>query len=129
LGNAARNLMMAHELTETSRRLADAGVRSLAFKGLALSQLAYGTVAYREFSDLDLLISLQDVDRACAVLSDSGYVYWNKSGVSQRAERRMSYDHSFLRGDVHLELHWRLTPRRIGFAADFDQLWERRVAI
>lgn len=126
IGNATRNLMLAGEIQDLSHDLAAAGVRSLALKGPALSWLAYGSVAYREFSDLDLLVSKVDLERASCVLRERGYAYWNKLGMPQHVERRLSNDHSFVRGDVHLELHWQLTPHRIGFAPDFEELWRRR---
>jgi hypothetical protein len=71
--NATEALRLSGELRRLVVVLEKAGVASLAYKGPALAVRAYGEVALRTYSDLDLLVAPGDVPRASRALVDRGY--------------------------------------------------------
>ena len=68
-----RNRYLASELGAILSALADAGVSVLPFKGVLLAELLYGDLGQRPPGDLDFLVRLRDVRRACDVLVSRGY--------------------------------------------------------
>jgi hypothetical protein len=71
--NAGEALRLAGELRRLVSALEQAGVAALAYKGPALAVRAYGEVALRTYSDLDLLVAPGDVPRAARALAERGY--------------------------------------------------------
>lgn len=71
--NAGEALRLSGELRRLVSALEQAGVAALAYKGPALAVLAYGEVALRTYSDLDLLVAPGDVPRASRALAERGY--------------------------------------------------------
>src|SRR3989442_3474560 len=49
------------------------GIRALAYKGPALAEILYGNVASRQFADLDILVSPDDLPKVRACLAELGY--------------------------------------------------------
>ena len=56
--------VLAADLSVALAALRDAGVRALAFKGVALAAQAYGDFSIRGAGDLDLLVAPEDLERA-----------------------------------------------------------------
>jgi hypothetical protein len=137
--NLRRNLWFAAELLRITKYFADNNLRAIPYKGPVLAQSAYGDLALRSFSDLDLLISPADFPRAKQVLAEIGYQ--PSKPLTPAVERlwlRTGYERSFdgAAGKNLLELQWRLLP--YFYAVDpgparleFDDLWSRshRIAI
>ena len=70
---ARSNLAAAAESIRLQGRFDAAGIRSLHLKGVALAQLAYGSIATKFSQDIDILVSPDDAAAAIAVLQDQGY--------------------------------------------------------
>ncbi|MBW3656541.1 MAG: nucleotidyltransferase family protein [Gemmatimonadetes bacterium] len=71
--NAGEALRLSGELRRLVSALQAAPVAALAYKGPALAVRAYGEVALRTYSDLDLLVAPGDVPRASRALAERGY--------------------------------------------------------
>ncbi|PYV14166.1 MAG: hypothetical protein DMG07_12535 [Acidobacteria bacterium] len=126
--NQARNLFLSAELARLLAALGDAGVRAVPFKGPLLAELAYGSVALREFQDLDVLVHQQDWTRAEKIMLSNGYTRDLRLTPAQEVYfRRLQHAHSFTgacgRGIV--ELHWSLASRYFHYPVDSDRLWQR----
>jgi hypothetical protein len=121
---AGHNAMLARELREILQDLADAGIPALAYKGPALALMAYGNLALRNpSSDIDLLLAPADIPRAKARMCGRGY----RSILTPAQERhclRHRYHLHFERSkpEIHLELHWAITPAYWPFPLDY---WRR----
>jgi hypothetical protein len=48
-------------------------ISALSFKGPLLAESAYGDISLRQFVDLDILVSQDDVFKACSLLIEQGY--------------------------------------------------------
>jgi len=70
---AQLNLAMAAETARLQGLLDTAGVPSIALKGVALAQLAYGSIAIKFSQDIDLAIPPECRDAAIGLLERAGY--------------------------------------------------------
>ena len=127
------NLELLVELGAVLECLRAAGVRALCWKGAALALGAYGGVSLRAWSDIDLIVSPDEVGAARRALAGLGYADYGTAplgGGSLRAWRRgMAYETALLaRGSV-VDLHWGVASPFEGFPYDFEALWRRRHAI
>jgi hypothetical protein len=119
--NAARNLLMAGELTRVLARLGEAGVPALAYKGPALAVSAYGDLLLRRFVDLDVLVPRRDVLRAQEILVAAGYRPQPElDPARQSILLRTQHSVALARegGRLVIELHWQAAAGR--FASDTE---------
>lgn len=106
--------------------LGDAGIRVLVYKGVALAASRLGTWQGRESLDVDVVIDVNDVVNAHAVLRNNGMVRWDgqddaPSALFRYHDIEMAY--SGLPATV--DVHWRLeTPGYLDIP--FAELWEDR---
>ena len=120
---AAWNALLAAELVRVVTLLAAAGILAVPFKGPVAAIAAYGNVALRQFSDLDVLVRVEEVDAAASVLIDAGYRALDAERDGPIL-RRVGY----YRGLVHtgfgvvIELHWRFGPAWFNFPLDLSHL-------
>src|SRR5256714_721093 len=82
--NAARNLVLANELTYLVKNSAAAGIEMITFKGPALAMFAYDNLALRRFIDLDVMVRRADVIGAIRVLKARGYSTARRIEISQQ---------------------------------------------
>ena len=129
-GNSVRNLHLARELGRLTALLARGGVEALALKGPALAVTAYGALALRQFTDLDLLVRKGDVGRAAAILLDEGYAPRAGYGLAD-LDRPGAYEIAMARASAltEVDLHWRLVPPYFPLALDGEELWRRAMQI
>lgn len=125
--NTRRNLFLTGDLIRVLALARERGLHLVAFKGPALTLMAYGHLGLREFSDLDILAHPEDVPRAGDVLMARGYrpevLPDSAAGVVyRRVESRLL----FHRDDpgATIELHWQLTPSFISFPKDPRGVWD-----
>lgn len=72
LGNAARNLMLYHNLSRVLNILRRHRIPVIVLKGAHLAELIYGNRTLRFMSDLDLLVQKDDLMRVDALLLEMG---------------------------------------------------------
>lgn len=70
---AQRNMAMAAETARLQGLLDAAGIPFLVLKGVALAQLAYGSIALKFSQDIDLAVMPASIDAALGVLVRDGY--------------------------------------------------------
>jgi hypothetical protein len=129
-GNSVRNLHLARELVRLAALLERGGVEALALKGPALAMAAYGAVAMRQFTDLDLLVRESEARRAMELLLSEGYALragyeladLGRPGACEIALARPG-------ALTEIDLHWRLIPPYFPLALDGEDLWRRAVRV
>ncbi|MFN2399113.1 MAG: nucleotidyltransferase family protein, partial [Gemmatimonadaceae bacterium] len=125
--NAVRNLGMTSELVRVIRALERSGVAALAYKGPALALQAYGSLAARQFGDLDILVRRSDIARARSALGAIGYGgdAWPLV-ADENAYLRRAHVHVFSGADgTRLELHWEFAPPELPVRLNVDEMWDR----
>ncbi len=117
--NARHALLLAGELRRLMDALDAAEIRVLAYKGPALAVRAYGHMALRTYSDLDLLVAPGDIPAAARVLQAQGYASaYDFSPAQDAAFRRVDGDYPYHHPQTGglVELHGRVSSTR--FVAD-----------
>jgi hypothetical protein len=123
--NAVQSLSRTQELFGVLQVLGTADVLAAAYRGPVLALEAYGDLALRQFDDLDILLRLQDVDRATERLISLGYRLQRQRVVDDDLYARSMHHHAFVgRSRTLLEVHWQLTERYFGFTLD-PEIWQR----
>jgi len=102
----ARNLGAVAQLTQLLRLFESHAIEVISFKGPVIAQSVYGSVARREFDDLDLIVRGNDFARSGALLESFGY----RSRASSRVGRfgpRIHHGvfHPAVASHVPIELH------------------------
>jgi hypothetical protein len=98
------------------------GVDAIVLKGAALAITAYDDASMRSYSDVDLLLRLDDLRRAKARLLEQGY----KPDYADNAEAQLIADQhalEFSSSINKIELHWTPLSKYLGFNLDIDGLW------
>jgi hypothetical protein len=129
LVNTKRNCALTRRLADLVAALAGEGIRALPYKGPLLALSAYGNVARRQFTDLDILVHPADLTRGRAVLTRSGYTAVCDAALTPgRLHRDREVQLVDAPAGVRVELHWRVAPHwqlPRGFAVEFEPLWRR----
>ena len=126
--------VLAADLSVALEALRDAGVRALAFKGVALAAQAYGDFAMRGAGDLDLLVAPEDLARAHEALAAAG---WRPApgyptaravvGLAPLRANRQRADAQSAPAATSTSTGTLCRPA--GTFPDFDTLWERREVV
>lgn len=122
-------IMQMHALAAIADDFASAGISMLSLKGPLLAIELYGSPEFRLSGDLDILVDESKLGAACARLEALGYreviTSWNKTPKRRALYARHDEEmhRVYVRGDVTVELHWRISYR---FAKPFKQLWQHR---
>lgn len=126
--HARSALVQSDELLRVLQRMEEAGLPALPFKGPVLSDLLYGDVSMRQFTDLDILVRPSDAAKGRSLLLSCGYRPRHiQEGPRGRAALRPQCHYQLVRDDprVGVELHWRVLPRALGDGLDPAHLVER----
>jgi hypothetical protein len=122
------NLQAARELIEVGRALEEVGRPVIAYKGPLLAAEAYGDLAGRQFTDLDILVHPEDMGPVRDCLAGLGYGLAGgfvdfSSGLIVRFLRDVVFFNS--RGRLPLEVQWRLAQGYHPVFPKMDELWSR----
>ena len=105
------------EKSQTIFKLFDnSGIRFLVFKGFALTHCVYQNSYIRPYSDIDMIVDVEDYKMAEQLLSENGF-----SKVSSREGQFVSFQNSFYDNDSPqcvIDLHWQIN-NRIEFHKNF----------
>src|SRR2546425_2886620 len=124
---ARRNLHLTGELLSVLDLFAAQGIPAVPLKGPLLALLAYGNLALRESTDLDILVRRTDVERAKEFLLPGGYrPDLSVEAGHQGALVASGYHYPLRRDDgLAVELHWNLAPREFPYPLDAEEVWAR----
>lgn len=124
--NTRQSLFLTAELVKLIELLEAHGIRAVPFKGPTLALCAYGDVALREFSDLDILVHRQDVLKVRKLLVGEGFKTTPELTASQQAALlRFDCACNFSNDkNVVFDVHWKFVAPH-SFAFDTSGLWDR----
>jgi len=106
-----RNMLMSAELIRIMKLLEDNGIEALAFKGPTLSQMAYGDITLRQYSDLDILVSEKNIYRVAQLMVNQNYEPMNSiEFLNNSAKLHVEKNYEFYgrKNGIKVEIHWRL---------------------
>ncbi len=113
---ARRNMTMTAELLKIMKLLEENDISALAIKGPILSQMIYGDITQRQFSDLDILIQEKDLYNSVELLAQHEYVFEHpikflKNKTLLNTEKDIALKKSS--NNIYVEMHWRLFVGRL----------------
>lgn len=119
-----QNMYMSAEMIRVLALLNENSIQAQAFKGPALSELAYGDIALRQYCDLDILIKKQDIAKSITLLSADGY--------TPEINLPEGMDKAFfacvnvigLGKTIRIEIHWELLSKNYAIEWLEDTLWK-----
>jgi hypothetical protein len=112
---ARQNLALVAETVRLQRAFEAASIPVVALKGVALAQLAYGSLNFKHTRDIDLLVPPDKAEAAMKLLERGGYLLSfpaeHLSAAQLRAVFRYAREVQFAHPGrkLLLELHWRAT--------------------
>jgi len=124
MGIVQHNMLMSAELTELMRLFEQSGIKSMAFKGPALAEMAYGSITLRQYGDLDILIKREDLQKSLTLLQERGY-----TPEIELPKKTLETFYSCVnviglhRGGLRVEIHWELLSRNYAVDWDDKKLW------
>jgi hypothetical protein len=126
-GHLARSLLLMREFRAVADALSAQGIRFVPFKGLALACQLYGDPSWREFNDLDILISERDLQQAEAALAAAGYRPRHGDREYRRAFLAYQNQYMLVKEDIGLavDLHWEFCMKGIPFPITAAETWDR----
>lgn len=130
--NIVRNLLLNAELARLFKLFKANGIPLQTFKGPSLAQLAYDSLALRQFADLDLLVPPAFAIAACRLLQAHSYrPEFELQPPQLKAHIRLNYElaHYSLQEGVTVDLHWAVLPRRFSFSPDPALVWSHSQAV
>lgn len=117
------NLQKLHRSRGAFNALADAGVPTMALKGIALLVRHYQDYGVRPMHDIDLLVPFSEAHRAAGVLEDAGWQPILARGDTIDWPVRARHASSFLdAAGNELDLHWHMLEESCR-PNDDDRLW------
>ncbi|WP_077623679.1 nucleotidyltransferase domain-containing protein [Sediminibacillus massiliensis] len=125
--NTFQMLQLSAEMEQISKLFSKADILTIFLKGPMLAHELYGDVSLRTSSDLDLLIPIDQLEKADRLLTDLGY---EKDDYIQTVLNDWKWRHHHVtyihpKKRMKLEIHWRLNPGP-SLEPSFRQLWERK---
>lgn len=128
LGTAARNQRCYHELQALLAALQAAEIPVIVLKGAFLAANVYDNPAVRPMSDIDLLVPLDRLEQAGALLTALGYRPARPLDTDVVLEVVQHLPLSLRRDAAGaIEIHWGLTPPKRTYSVDVAEFWERCV--
>jgi hypothetical protein len=125
--NTFQMLHLSAEMEYLCMQFSESNIRSLVLKGPVLAADLYGDISLRTSGDLDILVSIHDLDRVEELLIRIGYA---KDEYIQTVLNDWKWRHHhitffhFQKG-TKIEIHWRLGPGP-GKEPGYSELWERK---
>ncbi len=128
---AMLNRALADELLVLCEAFTAREVPVIPIKGATLAVSAYGDVALREFTDLDLLVPKASMAAAQAVLLAQGYKRRTALDKSGETNREQGPYHVYIKacGLSRVDLQWMMAHPFFTFALDRPEFWRSRIPI
>jgi len=129
--HAIRNLKITTGLIQVLNLLADNGIIAVSYKGPLLAAVAYGDIAFRQFVDLDILVSRKDIGRVRNILSSKGYrLAYSFTTKQERAHLNGAVEYTFVHAQrAILDVHWRFVADYLGVGPNPEEAITKRMAI
>lgn len=124
--------LQSHSIAvEFAQTLRARGIRVMALKGLALRQALYRPRGWPKGpGDIDLMVPLEQIEEAEAVLDEQGYQRLGKHSVEFYRQHHHCEPRTLSgKPSVMVDLHWSLVKLPHPFQLDLQGLWGRAVPL
>ena len=128
LENCQAVLTLMGRLTEVLKLFNQTDLPVLVFKGPILAELAYGENSLRQAGDVDVLVEIENFQRAKELLESLGFeMVFALTSSQQKAHLKFHCEIQFMRdnGFTVIDLHWTLAPQAFPFALKTKDVFAR----
>lgn len=130
--NLKHNLILTGELWRILLMFKDHDVSAIPFKGPTLAMVAYGDLAWREFTDLDILVDERDLAKVGELLVSAGYqarmdLSLLSDPVFTVIEREFYFTNA--RTGTLIDLQWRLSSTILPFDMSLEQIGKNQMTV
>ena len=127
-----RNMLMSTELIRIIKLFRENNIKVLAFKGPILSQIAYGDITLRQYSDLDIFVEEAHKQKVVSLLLENGYVDTLDFTPEQKLPwysnaKEINLYHP--EKSIHIDLQWLFFDKDYPLHYDYSTIWENTSAI
>ena len=122
---ALRNLALAGELIQILRLFAASNITAIPLKGPVLATIAYGDLSLRTSNDLDIVVHLEDREKAAELLLGMGYRFSEaQSDRMKNKVEHLTHHYQFINEkNIVLELHWSLSQLFFSPKGETELMW------
>lgn len=128
-GSDLRAARASDQFRPITEEFAKAGIELIALKGMMFAFRHYSRPGLRRFRDIDILVRVEDLDRAGAAMEKLGYISVDADEADHPSfflDNPYKYHSGYTLGEGYpVELHWDLMPKRAPVRFDLAGLWER----
>lgn len=126
LQNVGRSLALTGELLAINDLLTEKGIVVVPYKGPVLAERLYGSIALRQYADLDIIVRKEDLETAREVLIERGYLAAEMvTGATHDFQVESRYSERFESPSTVVELHWAFTNKDVAFPLTLRELMPR----
>ncbi|MFJ7747175.1 nucleotidyltransferase family protein [Peribacillus sp. NPDC097295] len=125
--NTFNMLKLSGEIEKISRVIAEYEIDTLFLKGPILAADLYGGISQRTSSDIDILVDINDLEKAGLLLINMGYIKddYIETVLNDWKWRHHHFVYFHSEKKIKLEIHWRLNPGP-SKEPSFNELWKRK---
>ncbi len=123
------NILLTGKLIEVVKLFQSNDTPVMPFKGPLLADQVYGNLALRRYSDLDILVQPDDLEKAVALLLSIGYTpmtdaYWLEN-IKLCLKQKKDIKFVSKENNIYIELHWRLSKPYFDVPIKPEHLWQQ----
>lgn len=126
--NTYNALNLTAELIRVTKFLSDEGISSVVLKGQPLAKKLYGDPALRESCDIDILIPLEQLNKAHRLFMQHGYECDMFPASPKQHDfylkHRKDFTYYNLSLNITIELHWRWFNNPKFFELSISDIWD-----
>jgi len=127
LNTAVKNTLILHHAAPILREIRSQNIAVIGLKGIYLVENIFDNIAARPFSDIDIMVSKEDLKKTIGILKELGFAMTTYFEV---ADDNMDIKHvppMFNADGLPVEIHWTILEEDEPFTIDAQGLWDRAV--
>ncbi|MGH7802425.1 MAG: nucleotidyltransferase domain-containing protein [Thermodesulfobacteriota bacterium] len=133
--NTIKNINLFKELEHLLDIFEKKGLNVMLLKGSFLGKTIYSNDAIRPLTDIDIMVKVEDLEKAEKTLSENGYIFNGKRSPVWYRENNYHYQYAHPVKNIMVELHWHILsksePDQIAIK-EYDIIngfWERAIPL
>lgn len=115
-----QNMLMSADLIKVMKIFEENNIEAISFKGPILSFMVYGDIALRQYTDLDILIKKNDINKIIKLFNNYGFTSTNSNEVSVNDFNVISF---FTKSGTFLEIHSEVISNNYGIKINTEEMF------
>ena len=127
--NAVNNLNIQRELHQIITALHEGKIPVIVLKGAYLAGAVYKNPALRQMSDIDLLVTVEDLEHVIEILGGQGYVLQEPYLPAIELANSYCLPHLIKTDNASIDIHWNISMPNLPYSIDASALWANAVPV